>query len=496
MWSHHRYEFDDAYISYRYAANLASGEGLVFNPGERVEGYSNFLWVLVLAAGDAVGLKPPHLGPLLGVIAYLSMIVLAWAAIWTPFFNLELTGLSRYVGTAMLAILITAHGLASTAGAGLETHFFALLVLSGALVLATANLQTVRSLTLIGIIPVLLFLTRPDGVVPGTAMLIVIVMRSAHERSSWSIGLLSGGIAAAPAITIGIAYGIFKLIYFGSILPNPYHAKGADALHLDAGLAYLRGFLQSYPFIVLGIGLVAAAVVMRPRNEAFQRVGLYTLVISFAYGAFVIKVGGDFMEYRLGLHILPTVVVATVFAAPTLTRRWWAGALFAVILIGLSIRSPVLEERHYMQSLEEMNSYAEAGRRVGKALAHLPPHTSIATTLIGTIGYESGLRIIDQWGLVDPEVRKRAPRPGFSRGHVRYAGRRECRLMGAHLYLEHPQFCGCTPDCIRNPHQLLIATDNGECVRAEVLVPDAELLATLCGDRIRYPVIGGRMCRQ
>jgi hypothetical protein len=40
---------DNAYISYRYAENLVRGEGLVFNHGERVEGYSNFLYVLAVA---------------------------------------------------------------------------------------------------------------------------------------------------------------------------------------------------------------------------------------------------------------------------------------------------------------------------------------------------------------------------------------------------------------------------------------------------------------
>ena len=40
---------DDAFISFRYARNLLEGHGLVFNPGEYVEGYSNFLWTLELA---------------------------------------------------------------------------------------------------------------------------------------------------------------------------------------------------------------------------------------------------------------------------------------------------------------------------------------------------------------------------------------------------------------------------------------------------------------
>ncbi len=54
-----------------------------------------------------------------------------------------------------------------------------------------------------------------DGVVPGAAILMIIVIRSARERSSWAIGLLSGAIAAAPAVVTGVIYAIFKIVYFG-----------------------------------------------------------------------------------------------------------------------------------------------------------------------------------------------------------------------------------------------------------------------------------------
>ncbi|MFT5442480.1 MAG: arabinofuranosyltransferase, partial [Myxococcota bacterium] len=58
-----RYFFlgDDAFISFRYAKNLAMGHGIVWNPGEYVEGYTNFLWVLILAAGMRLGLSPETL---------------------------------------------------------------------------------------------------------------------------------------------------------------------------------------------------------------------------------------------------------------------------------------------------------------------------------------------------------------------------------------------------------------------------------------------------
>src|SRR5204863_10164001 len=49
---------DDAYISFRYARNLAEHGQLVFNVGERVEGFTNFLWTVLLAGGIKLGLSP------------------------------------------------------------------------------------------------------------------------------------------------------------------------------------------------------------------------------------------------------------------------------------------------------------------------------------------------------------------------------------------------------------------------------------------------------
>ena len=56
---------DDAFISFRYAANLAEGNGLVFNPGEYVMGYSNFLWVVLLSGAEWLGVASPRAAPVL-----------------------------------------------------------------------------------------------------------------------------------------------------------------------------------------------------------------------------------------------------------------------------------------------------------------------------------------------------------------------------------------------------------------------------------------------
>ena len=67
---------DDAYITFRYANNLAAGNGLTYNPPEQLEGYTNFLLVVILALGVKVGISPPLLSQLLGISSFLILILL------------------------------------------------------------------------------------------------------------------------------------------------------------------------------------------------------------------------------------------------------------------------------------------------------------------------------------------------------------------------------------------------------------------------------------
>jgi len=67
---------EDAFLSFRYAENLVRGLGLVFNAGERVEGYSNFLWTLWCAAGIALGVDPVRWSMAWGLACYAATLAL------------------------------------------------------------------------------------------------------------------------------------------------------------------------------------------------------------------------------------------------------------------------------------------------------------------------------------------------------------------------------------------------------------------------------------
>ena len=71
-----RFVCDDAFISFRYAKNLVEGHGLVYNIGERVEGYTNFLWTLLLSAFMGLGLDVVVVSQVLGILFSLFTVLL------------------------------------------------------------------------------------------------------------------------------------------------------------------------------------------------------------------------------------------------------------------------------------------------------------------------------------------------------------------------------------------------------------------------------------
>ena len=129
---------DDAFISFRYARNLLEGHGLVFNVGERVEGYSNFLWTIELAAiWRAFGIPPEDAAPWLSVaFTAATLAAMAWWIARLP--NLQHRWLVMWMSLGL--VCSSATFAVWTSGGGLETRQFTFFI-----VLAVVLLTTHRS---------------------------------------------------------------------------------------------------------------------------------------------------------------------------------------------------------------------------------------------------------------------------------------------------------------------------------------------------------------
>src|SRR5512140_2543073 len=116
---------DDAYISFRYAQNAILGHGLVFNPGERVEGFTNFLWTALLTPVQATGIDVGRLSIVLGVL-------FALGTMWLATRIARIMGLPPFAGFLAALLLAVDGSFAIWAVSGLETAMFAFLIAAGA----------------------------------------------------------------------------------------------------------------------------------------------------------------------------------------------------------------------------------------------------------------------------------------------------------------------------------------------------------------------------
>ena len=159
---------DDAFISFRYVRNLLEGHGLVFNPGEYVEGYTNFLWILELAAlWGLFGLRPEQAAPWLSVAYTVGTL----AALWWWLARSPARHDRGFLAWLALGLLCSSATFAVwTAGGGLETRQFTCFIVVAVVCLAVHRHQR-WGLLAASVSLAAAALTRPEGLMLAAAAL-------------------------------------------------------------------------------------------------------------------------------------------------------------------------------------------------------------------------------------------------------------------------------------------------------------------------------------
>jgi hypothetical protein len=396
---------DDAFIVYRVARNLAAGLGPVFNPGERVEAFSCPLFTFLLApiarvaAGDDV---LPWIARGVGVAAGLgSLAVLA---------TFELPG-GRWATALALFFCAVSTSFTLWSVGGLETSLYALLILT-CVRLALARPTTSGDQAWLGLVLAAVALSRPEGALPGTAVLAWrwLDPGTRHERQA---NLLVLPCAALPPL----AYLAFRLAYYGQWVPNTYFAKHSPlALAIPAGLRYLASFV-----LVNGGWAFYAPVAYALMSARRSRVLALAALVIAAYLPYVVIVGGDWMDaHRFLAPILPllAILIASGWASvldavrAVLARRRLArvsAALVpagAVLLVAWQALANVPGTRLAREApyVNAYPYYVTIGRLAGWVA---PPAWRVATDDIGAIGWYAHVRVIDMLGLANPDVAHR-----------------------------------------------------------------------------------------
>lgn len=410
-----RFGCDDAYITFNYARSLVRGDGLTWF-GEPIEGYTNFSWVLWSAVGHVAGVDP-LIWAWLGSLAATIAVVVVVYRIGTLRSGTTVAALAA-CGALGLNFTFTAF-----ATSGLETMLQCALL--AALWLAVEKLrraEAIRRTELIGtsIVVALALWTRLDSAVLIAPLGIVALHTLIKRREAWPayVALL------APAGLIVGGWLAWKLSYYGDIVPNTFHAKAhVSAASVRAAAAYAFAFLHSY---MLWPVLLLVAIDAIVRRSFTARLPAVLVVTWFAY---VVFVGGDFMEFRFFVPAMPPLFV---LVAESLVRtRPLRGAALIAVLATFSWRHAATFDgaaNHFYDSIGALRTFYGAipdhqWDRIGRPLRTLLDGSgaTIATGGAGSLPYFAELPTLDQLGLNDAWIARNGHRGIMRPGHQRHA---------------------------------------------------------------------------
>jgi arabinofuranosyltransferase len=318
-----RWMTDDGFINLRIARMILGGHGPVFNVGERVEPATSTLWVWIIAAGDVVlPLRMEWVAIVLGLVGAGGGLALATFGSARLFRSRGATGVLVPAGAAVVAALPPFWEFSTS---GLEGGLtFGWIGLTGWLLCrwaASGERFGAAAAVVVGAAP----LVRPDLALALPLVLGgVLVAQWADDGPRDRVRLL------AQALALPVAYQVFRMGFYGSLVPNTALAKSGGRGLWRSGWWYLRDFADPYwlllPLACLAVGVGVPFVVRAWR--AGDRRGLVALgalpLVGLADALYVVRLGGDYMHGRLLLPALFALVAPLAAVPVTRLGGLWA----------------------------------------------------------------------------------------------------------------------------------------------------------------------------
>jgi len=409
------YTIDDTYITLRYAHNLASGHGPVFNIGERVEGYSCPMWVFGLGCIEWMGGNTVVASKAIGFLCAIGLVLLLYTVLQRVLRDFRHR---RFLSALMTLWLVLVPGVHVYFCSGMETLPFALAVAFcvSIPVLTSSNAKKTWLMPL-GLLAVATL--RPEGMLLGASFGLVwfISERSRPVR----LGLCLAGIAILGLL-------LLRRQYYGSWLPNTYFAKPSPLALPIEGLSTLRRILYEIDRLFAydtfrsavdrlgGLGLLFCVVLACA--ERIRARGVWTAAAAVAVGVvFLFYAPYDWMPAnRFALpFVFPLFFLAGIgirvlcgFFSQGSHRR--LAAVLAVsagcwfLFMARDIASLVREYSNgSVNAALDGRKYAEIGKWLKD---NGTDGDRVLAYEVGAVGYFSDMEVVDHEGLITPAVAK------------------------------------------------------------------------------------------
>ena len=325
QWQYKGYVKDDTYISLRYALNLASGHGMVFNHGDKLEGYTNFLWIVLTVPAYWLGVDALDWVKGLGCGFALVGVVVTWAL--ARFFNGGRADAFCFLAAGLFA---TSPTVILWSQAGLEPPLVAVACSGGTLFAFRVWSRTaddrvaLRDAVLAALLLTAGALCRPDAhavLLLAGAMGVVDMVRRRSLARPWLVGM---------AIIVGTLapYHVWRRLYFGDWLPNTFYVKAAAGPEvMKNGLAFaqdLLTFCANPGIFTLAAASLAVILVAWLRKASLPGgivTRLWALALAAFFVAYLVKIGRDEMKwFRLYLPVYPLAIALAADTARQVVR--------------------------------------------------------------------------------------------------------------------------------------------------------------------------------
>lgn len=404
---------DDAYISLRYAQRLVEGHGLTWTDGQPVEGYSNFLWVLICSALGWLGMdweKTTYVAGLAGSFLAIWGISRTWVRAEGHSY------ITLYAG--MLILALSAPMAVWTHGGLEQTLFAAMLALGIGTSIPLIQPGAPRHFAhLAGTGLGLACLTRPDGILIAGSVGLALLLSGNLNRRKWQHIF----IVTAWVVLLFGAQMVFRILYYGDWLPNTARAKvSISTVHINGGIEYLLdSFLWQLPVVVIAMLML---IWLLGRKSTRTR-ALIVALPFFVFSLYIILVGGDiFPGRRFFVTLQVPLALLFMLGLDEITRissqQVWRRSI--AILTGL-----ILVAYGYLQYKDPQGEKARKetweadALAIGKMLKTGYPDVEplMAIDAAGALPFATGWPCVDMLGLNDAWLAKHKPQ-GFGRGLV------------------------------------------------------------------------------
>jgi len=371
------YAIDDAWITYRYAENLAEGNGFVYNHGERVLGTSTPLYTLLLAVIHLFGGYIPVASQVIGFVSTIFVVVITYCLMR----RLD----SPVAGLLASTFLVFAPEFHTVSAYGMETPLYMACIVLAFYCYAREKLFQAT------IFCALCFLIRFDGLAVGFAMMVVYGFH--EKRIPWKHLLLF--------LVLTLPWLLFSMFYFGSIFPNSFLAKRLhDSSHVRT---WMIDWLFNEPLLVLA---VFGAIIGLTRKRKVEAALLFWMLCYATAFAFSDLYGHKWYRSPLCIPLVIFAAIGVRRVVPLLPISSGARKIAAVVLVTVLLIPDLystgikLSDGTYGEIPVEDTRY----QAVHWIKENVEKDAVIASSGIGHLGYLTGNYILDTAGLVSPQV--------------------------------------------------------------------------------------------